>query len=117
MRADVSVQCASMDAQEYLNAPFPVRWFGRDDQFLCPTSIPPLFFFFVRGHLRCSVYETPVEQEGVILSTVPTESTRLIFPSDCDSHCCVATDYAMKPHWTAFLEAALPRRLHRIASV
>ena len=28
---------------------------------------------------------------------VPTYSTHLVFSSDCDSHCCVATNYAMKP--------------------
>lgn len=69
MRADVSVQCADMDAQEHPNAYFPVRWFGRDGQFFCPTSIP-FICFVVSRHLRCSIYETPVEQEGDILPTM-----------------------------------------------
>jgi hypothetical protein len=117
LRADVSVQYASMDAQEYLNAYFPVRWIGRDGQFFSPT-----FFFY--PHLQTSqmfrlrdcsrarrrysaqyVTHTAYIRHFRATATVTVVSLRIMQWSQFSSL------------WTAFLEAGLPDRLLRNTSV
>jgi hypothetical protein len=58
----------SMYAREYMNAVFPARW----SFFFWPARSPDLnpLDFFVWGHPRCLIFETPVEREDDLLPRI-----------------------------------------------
>jgi hypothetical protein len=62
----------SVYARVYLNAVFPAWWIGHGGPFFWPARSPELnsLDFFIWGHLRCLVYETPVEQEDDLLPRI-----------------------------------------------
>jgi len=84
-------------------------------------DINPTPCFVVCKHIRCSVYGTPVEQEGDILATM-FQHTAHIWHFRATAIATVASLRIMQwsqwsSLWTAFLEAALPDGHHRNASV
>jgi hypothetical protein len=62
----------SVYAREYLDAVFPARWMWSGGTFFWPARSPDLnpLDIFVWGHLRCLVYETPVERQDDLLPRI-----------------------------------------------
>ena len=58
--------------QEYLNAHFPNRWIGRGGPISWPARSPDLnpIDFYLWGHLKSLVYETPVDSEAELLPRI-----------------------------------------------
>lgn len=63
---------SSMIVREYLNDKFPGRWIGRGGPIPWPARSPDLnpIDFYLWGHLKSVVYETPIDTEDELLPRI-----------------------------------------------